>query len=157
MPMIRYRMSDVLRPIDDDIHAPYRAVSDIVGRIEQSAAFLNQSGTLETISPHTLNEIMVPNISKFQLRIHGPESFTFAIACSAGMDAGKRVRAKMAAAEKMHAILREKQMGNVRFDVIQCDDLPNDSGTGKFRLIVQTSPGEKADATQEGLIAFAAD
>ena len=35
VPLIRYQMNDVLTPVDSDVHAPYRAIAEVVGRVDR--------------------------------------------------------------------------------------------------------------------------
>ena len=141
LPLIRYRMNDVLTLLDTSEHAPYRAISDIVGRVEQSAGFVNEHGVMDSISPHTINEIIIPHVSRFQLRITGSDSFTFAIVFDPEADAEQRDAAIDAAAAKTAGNSKQKEMANVRFKVLACEDLPIDPATRKFRLIVNSTPG----------------
>jgi phenylacetate-CoA ligase len=141
LPLIRYRMNDALTPLETSEHAPYRAISDIVGRVEQSAGFTNEHGVKDSISPHTINEIIIPHVSRFQLRITGGDSFTFAIVFDTKANAEQRDGAIDAAGRRLGEILRQKEMANVRFDVLACEELPIDPSTRKFRLIVNTASG----------------
>ena len=141
LPLIRYRMNDVLTFLDTSEHAPYRAISDIVGRVEQSAGFVNEHGVMDSISPHTINEIVIPHVSRFQLRITGSDAFTFAIVFDPNADPRQRNAAIDATERRLWEILKQKEMANVRFNVLACGDLPIDPATRKFRLIVNSTPG----------------
>jgi hypothetical protein len=44
----------------------------------------------------------------------------------------------------MNAILSEKEMGNVRFEIEQVENLAIDPHTGKFRLVVREPDGGPA-------------
>jgi phenylacetate-CoA ligase len=136
LPLIRYRMNDVLTLVPSDEHAPFRAISDVLGRVEQLANFRNRHGTVDGISPHTINEILIPHVRRFQMRLRGPESFEFAVIFAPSATSEQRVEALSFAKEKLKAILIEKDMDNVAFDVRQVDDIPVDLKSGKFRLIV---------------------
>ncbi len=141
LPLIRYRMNDALTLVDTLEHAPYRAISDVVGRVEQSAGFTNEHGVRDSISPHTINEIIIPHVSRFQLRITGSESFIFAIVFDPAVSAEQRETGINAASRRLQEILNQKEMANVRFDVQACEELPIDPSTRKFRLIVSTASG----------------
>jgi phenylacetate-coenzyme A ligase PaaK-like adenylate-forming protein len=141
LPLIRYRMNEVLTLLDSSEHAPYRAISDIVGRVEQSAGFINEHGAMDSISPHTINEIIIPHVSRFQMRITGSDSFAFAIVFDGRADAEQRDAAIEAASRRLREILKQKEMANVRFTVLPCADLPIDPATRKFRLIVNSASG----------------
>ena len=141
LPLIRYLMNDVLTLVDTSEHAPYCAISDVVGRVEQSAGFTNEHGVRDSISPHTINEIIIPHVSRFQMRITGSDSFAFAIVLSPAANAEQRNGAIDTAGRRLREILRQKEMANVRFEVLPCADLPIDPMTRKFRLIVNSTPG----------------
>jgi len=136
LPLIRYRMNDVLTLVPSDEHAPYRAIGDVLGRVEQLATFRNRLGKVDGISPHTINEILIPHVRRFQMRLRGPESFEFAVILDPSTNSEERTEALRFAKEKLKAILREKGMDNVAFEVLPVDDIPVDLKTGKFRLIV---------------------
>ena len=137
LPLIRYRMEDVLVPGDDDEHRPYRGVAELVGRSENAPIFRNRHGEPDWISPHTINQILLPRVRRFQLRVHGAESFTFAMVLEPGTDAAAE-RDTLSAAEACWSdLLAAKEMENVTCRIILVDDLPLDPQTGKFRLILQ--------------------
>jgi phenylacetate-CoA ligase len=137
LPLIRYRMNDVIVPIDSDVHKPYRAVAEVVGRVEQIAKFRNRHGVLDGISPHTINELLIPNVRRFQMRINGEASFNLAIVLNS--DATEQVRsdAIFEATSRLRAILAQKEMENVVFTITPVADIPVDSQTGKFKLILE--------------------
>ena len=60
LPLIRYRMADVLRPVASEEHAPYLVIESLVGRNELQPVFKNRDGVEDFISPHTINEISSP-------------------------------------------------------------------------------------------------
>ena len=59
LPLIRYRMADILRPVDSGAHAPYLVIESLVGRNELQPVFKNRDGGEDFISPHTINEIFL--------------------------------------------------------------------------------------------------
>ena len=94
-------MNDVLTLVDTSEHAPYRSISDIVGRGEQSAGFINEHGVMDSISPHTINEIIIQHVSRFQLRITGGDSFNFAMVFDPAASAEQRDGAIDAAGRRL--------------------------------------------------------
>jgi len=136
LPMIRYRMSDILTPLQSREHHPYQAIAEVAGRVESQARFKNRHGSVDGISPHTINEILVPHVRQFQMRLRDPESFDFAVVLQAGIHQDQKHQALTAARSTLSAILVEKEMHNVRFDVLPVDEIPVDPRTGKFRLIL---------------------
>ncbi len=128
-------MNDVLTLVPSDEHAPFRAISDVLGRVEQLANFRNRHGIVDGISPHTINEILIPHVRRFRMRLRGPESFEFAVILDPSATSEQRAEAHSFARKKLRAILIEKDMDNVTFDVRQVEDIPVDLKSGKFRLI----------------------
>jgi phenylacetate-coenzyme A ligase PaaK-like adenylate-forming protein len=135
MPLVRYRMSDVLHPVASDEHSPYTTVSEVVGRMEQSARFLNRRGVNDTISRATLSAMILPGVRRLQMRVRSTESFDFAIEMYQPADAAAESAAIEAARRELDAILREKHMENVLFTVFRVPVLPLDA-SGKYRTIV---------------------
>jgi phenylacetate-coenzyme A ligase PaaK-like adenylate-forming protein len=146
LPLIRYRMNDVLSLLPSLEHSPYRAITDVVGRVEQLAKFRNRRGEIDGISPHTINEILIPCVRRFQMRILGLESFCLAVVFDSSASALQKQEALAIARRNLAAILREKEMDNVTFDVTAVDDLPVDSKSGKFRLIVSQGAEEQTSS-----------
>jgi phenylacetate-coenzyme A ligase PaaK-like adenylate-forming protein len=136
LPLIRYRMADVLRPIASEEHAPYLVIDSVVGRHEMQPVFKNRDGKQDFISPHTINEVFVAGITRFQLHLLGDEEFRFMICLDESLDPAQRSAATAAVAARIREILARKRMENVRFDVVQADDLPVNPRTRKFQLIV---------------------
>lgn len=136
LPLIRYRMADVLRQIPSAEHAPYLAIESLVGRNELQPVFLNRDGVEDFISPHTINEIFVAGVTRFQLHLTGDTAFRFLICLDASLDAAQRSVAAEAVAARLREILARKHMQNVQFEVVPTDDLPVNPRTRKFQLIV---------------------
>lgn len=135
-PLIRYRLNDILAPAESEAYRPYRAIDCVVGRVEQTARFVNRHGTIDGISPHTVNELLIPHVWRFQMRITGTSSFTLEIVLDKAATASDRDEAIAAANARLRGILAKKEMDNVVFSVIPVEDIPIDPRTGKFRLIV---------------------
>ena len=136
LPLIRYRMNDVLRPIESSVYGPYRAATEAVGRVEQDAKFVNRHGDLDRISQYMIIELMIPGVRRFQLKITGPASFTLAIVLDPWATEQDRDGAIAAATARLNGILAQKEMDNVVFTIAPVADIPVDSRTQKFKLIV---------------------
>jgi phenylacetate-coenzyme A ligase PaaK-like adenylate-forming protein len=136
MPLIRYRMADVLRPVDSGKHAPYLVIESLVGRNELQPVFKNRDGVEDFISPHTINEIFVAGVTRFQMHLTGADSFVFMVCLDPALGAEQRAAALGAVAERLREILARKHMDNVRFEVVPTDDLPVNPRTRKFQLIL---------------------
>jgi len=136
LPLIRYRMADVLRPIESGKHAPYLVIESLVGRNELQPVFRNRDGVEDFISPHTINEVFVAGVTRFQLQLTGADEFRFMVCLDATLDAAARDTALEGVARRLREILARKCMDNVRFEVVPTDDLPINPRTRKFQLIV---------------------
>src|SRR5580658_6329258 len=107
IPMIRYRMSDILLPITAPGVRPIM-IRNLVGRAEQMPTFQNSAGATDFLSPHTINEIFVKGVTRFQMQITGPTSFRFPFCVEAGMDSRNRLIAADAVAARLKEILLQK-------------------------------------------------
>jgi phenylacetate-coenzyme A ligase PaaK-like adenylate-forming protein len=138
MPLIRYRMDDVLVPdLDAPNPHPLTKVKDIVGRREDSLEFTNQHGEDDFIHPIVIVELMVEGLNAWQIVLESKTSFRFRARLDAGLTAQESQAARERIRQKMNAILAEKEMGNVRFEIEQVENLAIDPYTGKFRLVVR--------------------
>ncbi len=140
LPLIRYRMADILRPIESGPHAPYLVIESLVGRNELQPVFRNRDGAEDFISPHTINEVFVVGVTRFQLQLTGAAEFRFMVCLDGALDAAARNAAVEGVAQRLREILARKRMDNVRFEVVPTDDLPVNPRTRKFQLIVDKRP-----------------
>ena len=135
---------DVLRPIPSGEHAPYLVIESLVGRNELQPKFKNRDGVEDFISPHTINEVFVAGVTRFQLHLTGESEFRFMICLDPALDAAQSSAATAAVAARLREILARKRMENVRFEVVPTDDLPVNPRTRKFQLILDRRGGEPA-------------
>jgi phenylacetate-coenzyme A ligase PaaK-like adenylate-forming protein len=135
MPLIRYRMSDILRPISA-AGAERIVIQNLVGRTEQMPLFVNGTGGKDFISPHTINEIFVEGVTRFQMQITGPASFRFPICVEPQLDLSQRNAAAAGVKARLTEILEQKGLSNVSFEVPIVPDIPLNERTRKFQLIV---------------------
>jgi len=137
MPLIRYRMNDVLIPQPDENRIlPFTKVTEIVGRNEYTPIFTNKYGSDDFISPHIINEIMVKHLERFQIQLIDKESFTFKACFDKDLSETHRSTAWKQTRTRLRSILSEKNMDNVSFEIQEVDELSVDNKTGKFRLIL---------------------
>jgi len=141
MPMIRYRMSDILRPVSPPEARPV-VIRNLVGRTEQMPIFVNREGVKDFISPHTINEIFVKGVTRFQMQITGQSSFRFPICVEPALDGEARAAAAASVKSRLKEILLQKGLGNVTFDVPIVADIPLNERTRKFQLIVTRGAGD---------------
>jgi phenylacetate-CoA ligase len=136
LPLIRYRMADVLRPVASDAHAPYLVVESVVGRSELQPSFKNRDGVLDFVSPHTINEIFVAGVTRFQMQLQGDNAFRFMVCLDSALGSEQRAACIAAVRTRLQEILARKRMENVEFAVAATDELPVNPRTRKFQLIV---------------------
>jgi phenylacetate-CoA ligase len=135
MPLIRYRMSDILRTVSEP-GARHIVIQNLVGRTELMPMFVNSAGDRDFISPHTINEVFVRGVTRFQLQITGPSSFRFPICLEAALDEQGRTAAVAGIKVRLQEILQQKGLGNVVFEVPIVAEIPLNERTRKFQLIV---------------------
>ncbi|MCE9518106.1 MAG: hypothetical protein K8R87_00825 [Verrucomicrobia bacterium] len=138
MPLIRYRMDDVLVPdLNGSTKLPFTKVKEIVGRSEDALIFTNCHGQEDFIHPIVIVELIVSGLNAWQIVLENKTSFRF----RARLNAGQSIQEQQATCDrirdKMNAILAEKEMSNVHFEIEQVDTLEIDPQTGKFRLVVR--------------------
>jgi phenylacetate-CoA ligase len=141
MPLIRYRMSDILRVVSEP-DARHIVINNLVGRMEQMPTFVNSAGAKDFISPHTINEVFVQGVTRFQMQITGPTSFRFPICVDATLNDAARSAAAAGVTARLREILLQKGLGNVTFEVPIVAEIPLNERTRKFQLIVQKRVGE---------------
>lgn len=135
MPLIRYRMSDILKPVSDkDVHPI--VVESLVGRCEQMPTFTNSSGEPDFISPHTINEIFVKGVTRFQMQITGETSFRFPICVETKLSSQEKSIVVAAVEKRLQEIFLQKGLSNVTFEVPIVDEIPVNQRTRKFQLIL---------------------
>ncbi len=139
LPLIRYRMADILRPVarPTDHSSPYLEIESLVGRSEMMPRFVNEDGQDDFLSPHTINEIFVRGVSRFQMRLVDETAFRFAVCLDATLAEAGRGEVVRAVEARLAEILQQKRMRNVRFTVEVVDDIPLNPQSRKFRLIVK--------------------
>src|SRR5262245_51057944 len=113
LPLIRYRMADTLLPVASGEHAPYLVIENIVGRNELLPRFKNRDGVEDFVSPHTVNEVFVAGVTRFQLQLIGEAEFRFMICLDPTLDAAQRSAAIAAVGVRLREILARKRMDNV--------------------------------------------
>ena len=138
LPLIRYRMSDIFRVVENDTSAePYMLIHSLVGRSEIVPMFENRDGVEDFISAFTIIELFIPGVSRFQMRLSSKTSFQFAVCLNENLDEQGRTDAVAATQRRLKEVLSQKHMENVEFDVLVVKELPVNEQTGKFQLIIK--------------------
>jgi phenylacetate-CoA ligase len=155
MPLIRYRMDDVLVPeVAQPRRYPFTKVKEIVGRSENALVFTNQNGTADFIHPIVIVELIVAGLNGWQIVIESEVSFKFRARFEIDLTNQEREATTARIREKLRAILAEKEMNNVTFEIEPVAELEIDPHSGKFRLVVRapaSGPAETAAAAGENV------
>jgi phenylacetate-coenzyme A ligase PaaK-like adenylate-forming protein len=141
MPLIRYRMDDVLVPAADSPSPfPYMRVEEVVGRAEDALVFTNRHGQRDFIHPIVLVELVVPGLDAWQIVVDGADSFRFRARLDPELSSAGRDECRRLLQARLEAMLAEKEMINVRFHIEEVEALTIDPRTGKFRLVLHERP-----------------
>jgi phenylacetate-coenzyme A ligase PaaK-like adenylate-forming protein len=139
LPLIRYRMSDILRPVSNSSASPYIEIESLIGRNELVPMFVNREGAEDFISPHTINEIFVAGVAQFQMQLLNQTSFRFVVCLESALPSEQRARALETLTTRLREILDQKLMDNVQFEIAVVDQIPLNPRTRKFQLVVQAA------------------
>jgi phenylacetate-coenzyme A ligase PaaK-like adenylate-forming protein len=146
LPLIRYRMNDVLVAQEDDRGLLPFTKLEIVGRNEHTPIFTNEHGEDDFVSAPVIIAFSVKNVRRFQLELIGRTACVLRVCLSEGLDVRQRNQTLQDAHARFGALLAQKEMRNVRYEVEAVDDLPPDPKTGKFRLIVPANDDRGSSA-----------
>jgi phenylacetate-CoA ligase len=150
LPLIRYRMDDVLIPENDSCgRYPFTKIRDLVGRSEDSLVFTNRDGVQEFIHPSLIGELLVTGLRSWQIQLIDDTSFVFKARFETGRDAQQKEATRSQICEQLRAMLAEKRMDNVDFRVEEVDQLKVDPRSGKTRLILKSEGQRQAEASRE--------
>ncbi len=146
MPLIRYRMDDVLIPETRGCSRyPFARVSEVVGRREDALVFTNEHGAEDFIHPIVIVELVVQGLNAWQIVLENATSFRFRARFDAGLTRAGRDRTRESICHKLSAILAEKEMSNVSFEIEEVESLPIDPRTGKFRLVTRAAAARDSE------------
>ena len=138
MPLIRYRMDDVLvADADGQSRYPFTRVKEVVGRQEDALIFANDTGKDDFIHPIVIVELVVDGLAGWQIVLESKSSFRFRARLDPRLTPQQSDATRASIRSKLTAILAEKNMRNVRFEVDEVESLAIDRKTGKFRLVIR--------------------
>jgi phenylacetate-coenzyme A ligase PaaK-like adenylate-forming protein len=150
LPLIRYRMDDVLIPQKDACgRSALTKIRDLIGRSEDSPVFLNQDGVEDFIHPSLIGELHVPGLKSWQIQLVDQTSFVFLARFEANRGREEKLAVRREIREQLRAILAEKRMQNVVFQIEEIDRLKVDSASGKTRMILKPERKEHSARPQE--------
>jgi phenylacetate-CoA ligase len=142
LPLIRYRMSDILRPLpNSDSASPYPIIDSLVGRTEMVPMFVNDDGVEDSISPIALGVLFLPGVMRYQMHLLGPDSFRFLVCLDPASGPAQRAESIALTRERLRTLLDRKKMTGVIFEVVVVDDLPANPRSRKFQLVVDARGG----------------
>jgi phenylacetate-coenzyme A ligase PaaK-like adenylate-forming protein len=142
MPLIRYQMDDVLVPdLDGPARHSFTRIREVVGRHEDGLVFTNRHGLDDFIHPIVIVEFIVRGLHSWQIVLLDQTSFIFRARFEPDRSDFEKQAIRRQIREKMTALLVEKEMDNVTFEIEEVETLPIDSVSGKFRLVVRRPPG----------------
>lgn len=137
LPLIRYRMSDVIRVVPNASSSlPYLTIESLVGRTATAPAFANEDGITDFISPFTIIEMFVAGVQRFQMHLLGPERFEFAVCLDPMLTPEQRTTAIIDVEKRLGSTLEKKRMRNVKFQVKPVEELSLNPKSRKLELIV---------------------
>jgi phenylacetate-coenzyme A ligase PaaK-like adenylate-forming protein len=138
MPLIRYRMSDVIEPsAHQPEDMPYLRINSLIGRSEAWLRLVNEHGVEDVLAPMTLSRPTTHGLLGSQIHVLSNTSFQIRARFDSSMTDAERDDALADLHPQFASILTQKGMSNVAFEVVAVDDLPVDPETGKFRLVVR--------------------
>jgi phenylacetate-CoA ligase len=137
LPLIRYRMDDVLIRAEDPCgYYPFTKISDLVGRAEDSAVFVNEEGREDFVHPSLLGTLFVPGLKSWQVQVVNPAAFVFRARFEQNRSRQQKVDISRTIRNRLGALLAEKHMTNVGFEVQEVDRLEVDPKSGKTRMVL---------------------
>lgn len=136
-PLIRYRMEDVLIPVEDTGGLlPFTKIADVVGRVEHTPVFRNKYGKEDYISPSFLVDLAIENLRRYQFQILGPTAFVFRFEPVAKLSSSQKDVLVSRVKAWLDDLLKRKEMENLHYDIVEVDNIPLESKSGKFKLIL---------------------
>jgi phenylacetate-CoA ligase len=137
MPLIRYRMDDVLVPDETGANPyPFTKVKDVVGRYEDALLFTNEHGKTDFIHPIVIVELIIKGLNAWQIVLESRTAFRFRARYEQGLTEQERIETRERIRTRMRGLLEEKEMSNVRFEIEKVESFALDPKSGKFRLVV---------------------
>jgi len=116
---------------------PFRRITEVIGRQEDALVFTNLLGQEDFIHPIVIVELVVPGLMAWQIVLESRTSFRFRAQFDPQLSASQREATRETIVRKLNAILAEKGMSNVQFEIKEVTSLIIDPETGKFRLVMR--------------------
>ncbi len=149
LPLIRYRMDDVLVPADDPSgRYPLTKIRDLVGRTEDRPVFRNRDGVEDFIHPSLIAELWIPGLKSWQIQLVDPSTFVFRARFDEGRSRDEKQSIRRTIRQQLREILTEKRMDNVDFQIEEVEKLKIDP-SGKTRMILNAEPAVRKTSVRE--------
>ena len=139
-PLIRYRLTD---DITLQRAEGLTKATGLIGRNADVLWFKHLDGKRDFLHPLAVEGICVEGLRDYQFCKTGDASFEIIAEFSEQTDIAK---AKLQIQKQLNAVLAEKQLGYVTYEIIQTEQIAPDPITGKKRLILIESEEERGSA-----------
>jgi phenylacetate-CoA ligase len=144
LPLIRYRMDDVLVADSDPTgRYPLTKIRDLVGRSEDSLVFRNRDGAEDFIHPSLIGELLVPGLKSWQIQVVDESRFVFRARFESCRSREQKQAISGQIRDRLVALLAEKRMDNVDFEIKEVDRMQLDPASGKTRMILRPIQKER--------------
>lgn len=144
LPLIHYRIDDVLVADQTPSRYPFTKVREVVGRYEDALVFTNRFGQQDFIHPLVIVDLMIGGLRTWQIELLDLTTFIFRARFEPGLNDVEKQKSTNQIRDTMRSILAEKSMDNVKFRIDEVDHIPVDPRTGKFRIVLR--PGRLQEA-----------
>ena len=145
LPLIRYRMDDILIPDHGpDGILPFTKIKEVIGRNEHTPIFTNNHGVDDFINWHVISGFVTKRLRRIQLQLIDHKSFVLKACLEKGLTNSQTLEALREIKKKMTELLAAKEMDNVSFDIKVVEEIPIDPSTGKFKLILPAHPSKSS-------------
>ncbi|MFQ3320791.1 MAG: phenylacetate-CoA ligase [Natronomonas sp.] len=148
-PLIRYELDDKLEPAErgEDEPLPFTKVESVVGRSEDLMWFETRASQRdaerasgeaasheeEFLHPLVIDDIDTEGLIRYQFRPTGEESIEMRMELT---DDADRERVEADVSEQFDAILDEKGLRHIEYDLVEVEEIPVDPDTGKRKMVV---------------------
>lgn len=146
-PLIRYRLSDKLTLENADESCPFTRAVGLLGRNEDVLWFEDSEGNREFLHPLAVEGFCIEGLTDYQFVQLGNNKFEMRAQISAGSSYSD-ICAKII--EQMEAVLIEKHLNFVNFEVKFVDEITPDTTTGKKRLIIRNFQIPECEVSEAG-------
>lgn len=126
-PIIRYRMGDIATRGKPEPESPFSTIQNVKGRVNDALPIMLDNGKLGTMHPIVLSEFFVPRLQKIQFISQGSRVLIRYISSQdIGVDIAEEFAKNLQMSDASHG---------TRFETERVKELPNDSETGKYKLV----------------------